>query len=635
MHRIQCYGKYVESGRSVVRGIWLLAAILSGLLLSASAPAVEVRVIDPMAPVYDAESALNASRVDELLLVAPRNASASAQVVVVGTGAGGLRAVMGDLSRGESVLPPDAVEIRYAWREEGYDPRLADREDGGTNELYGAQYLQAYYDRLLPEPRAGAELVPVWVTVHVPEDAGPGTYTGELVIGGEHSVTVRLMVSDWICPDPADFTSQVGVVPSHEVLAWHYGVDFWSEEHWRLIEQQMGFLGALGADDLWLHVNAKIGYEQGMALVHFTREGEEVVPDMAVARRYARLFSEHVGRPSNVIMNYWMRATERDGRPMSVFVDGRPEQAPRPEEPGGEEFWGSVMESVRELVVEFGWPEESILIGQPTDSLPLEETVRVFERIAPYASWLLWTHGRGHTPLQSFDAGEPIVQGPGMRIGYYAHPYPPRYRVTPYFAGGWTLNHPVYSSARNYLVKYAAPSQWRNFPNGQLIGHPEHGIGASAGFSFVFMDFWDLEHDEERYVHVSRNNFRHSSQPFLRVGTTNMTRRSNPSIVEPGPDGPVGTVRFEMLREGLQETEARVAVERALAQGALDEETASEARTLLAKLFDIRYKQGAFRASNTRTDLRSRTDILWGRAEYPQWMELTMQLYDMASRVNE
>ena len=37
------------------------------------------------------------------------------------------------------------------------------------------------------------------------------------------------------------------------------------------------------------------------------------------------------------------------------------------------------------------------------------------------------------------------------------------------------------------------------------------------------------------------------------------------ALLAPGPDGPVSTARFEMLREGAQECEARLVLENALA----------------------------------------------------------------------
>jgi hypothetical protein len=56
--------------------------------------------------------------------------------------------------------------------------------------------------------------------------------------------------------------------------------------------------------------------------------------------------------------------------------------------------------------------------------------------------------------------------------------------------------------------------------------------------------------------------------------------KANPvSIAAPGADGAAPTVRFQMLREGVQETEARIAVVQALA--GLDEARRARCRALL------------------------------------------------------
>jgi hypothetical protein len=51
----------------------------------------------------------------------------------------------------------------------------------------------------------------------------------------------------------------------------------------------------------------------------------------------------------------------------------------------------------------------------------------------------------------------------------------------------------------------------------------------------------------------------------------------------PGPDGPVSSVRFEMMREGVQECEARIFVEEALTEGKISGALADRCRQLLGR----------------------------------------------------
>ncbi len=623
MRRIGPDNRGLCTGWSVLGRMAVFAAIMTSLSLPLRAQEIELRVVDPLRPIYDIESVLEAPRGDELLLVAPRNGAASAQVVVIGAGAGDLRAEMGPLSSGDAELPADAVDIRYAHRE---DDRVESPHEARSGVDFG--YMDAYHDALMPSPQSGSEVNPVWITVQVPAGAASGIYTGELRVG-ERTVPVRLTVSAWQCPDPADFTTHVGVLASHETLALQYEVEFWSEEHWNLIERQMGYLGKLGADDLWLHANANMGHGRGMALIHFTRDEESIRPDMSVAERYMNLFEEHVGRPSHVILNYW---TGRDGEQMMAVVDGERERVPSPGFEGGDEIWRPVMVALHEMVLERGWPEESILIGLSGDQPPRREEVEAFHGYAPYARWAAWSHGRsGHRPVNHYEDGEPIViEGTGMEIGYYAHPYTPRYSddLMPHLQGGWNQGKPIYSSLRNYLHRCAAPSQWRNWANGSMVGYREIGYDShrgAAGFAFAWLDFWPQRelrwvggHRAEGFIGAPRNE-------------RNMNRMNSRSMIEPGADGPVGTVRFEMLREGLQEAEARVVVERALVGGGLEKALVEEARELLTVMFNNRFRDGGF--SSGAYQMLGRPEHMWGVAPYPEWMHLTSRLYDLAARV--
>jgi hypothetical protein len=63
------------------------------------------------------------------------------------------------------------------------------------------------------------------------------------------------------------------------------------------------------------------------------------------------------------------------------------------------------------------------------------------------------------------------------------------------------------------------------------------------------------------------------------------------ALVAPGPDGALPTVRYEVIREGIQECEARIAIERVLVDPALRSALGSDLAARCEKLLDERAKR--------------------------------------------
>jgi len=600
-----------------------------------SADEIRLKVIDPLRTLYGRQDVERAGGFDVLRMAGPRNGFCSAQVVATGEGLDGVRVEVSDLGNGASVIPARAVLVRYADKEPGY--RLELPKKGVHN------FTEAYYDRLHVAPPAGADILPVWLTVAIPADAAPGTYRGELRVGGG-AVPIRLDVGSWVCPDPGDWVTHVGIVSSPEVLALQYGVEFWSDEHWALIERSMKLRGALGNDDLWLHGLAALGFQTGqMAQLRFRRDGDAIEPDFRIVDRHMDLYARHVGRPQYILLNIWAGRPDRRRKGgasgVTVIVDGEKASVPRPEAEGGEAVWRPLLEGLRQRVVARGWSEDSILLALASDSVPRDVTVAALRKYAPYARWAIWSHGRGGKPIWAFAPDEELTYANGMRIGYYVHPNTPGPRgwirrpdrqvqmgeITGGIQGGWNQERPIYASMRNDLHKYAALSQWRCLANGSMLGNRAMGFGddkGGAGFAFVWLDFWRVKGD----------GYYFSFQPFVNRLTDVMTRSNSPSLVWPAPDGPRPTVRYEMLREGLQEAEARVALERAVVVGAVTGEPAERCKGLLKEMFAVRYKGGEFAGGHAGSSLGA-PNHMWGVHDYPEWLDFASRLFDLAGQV--
>jgi hypothetical protein len=131
------------------------------------------------------------------------------------------------------------------------------------------------------------------------------------------------------------------------------------------------------------------------------------------------------------------------------------------------------------------------------------------------------------------------------------------------------------------------------------------------GISRLGADMWTIAGDKG-----ARNG-----TPFCRYPASNLSQinLAYASILAPGPDGPMPTTRLEHVREGVQECEARVFIEKALAGGKLPADLARRAQATLDE------RTRVLRLLN----LNETGMYLW----YPGsgWQERTRRLYETAA----
>jgi hypothetical protein len=120
---------------------------------------------------------------------------------------------------------------------------------------------------------------------------------------------------------------------------------------------------------------------------------------------------------------------------------------------------------------------------------------------------------------------------------------------------------------------------------------------------------------------------------------------ANCSVLAPGPDGPVATQRFEALREGAEDSEARIVIEAALADKAsaakLGPELAKRCEELLSERLKAAWRGiGVWQAgadfSHEVSSWRERSCVT-GDTWYvgSGWQERSQKLYSLAGEVEK
>ena len=511
-------------------------------------------------------------------IAAARNGPFSGQVVMSSAGAiRGLAAETTDLrGPGGAVIPAAAVQVRFGvlgdhaasrnephrWRTPIPFERVRRRFDGLIRHAPAEVAVDA---------KAGGAVQPVWITVRVPKDAAAGEYAGKLTLraAGAKSVEVplKLHVADWALPDPKQFRSHIGLIQSPESLALHYNVPMWSPAHWRLIDRSFALLGQVGTKVVYLPLLRRTYFGNEHSMVRWTSEsGGSYRHDFSLVEKYLDVAIKHLGKVPVVCCYCWDVNTGskyfgtkkfRDAAGLTFtaadpatgkLVDA---QGPKWGEPAARAFWKPVFAALRKILAERGLAK-SMMVGVAGDRRPTKAAVEDLRSAAPQAPWVISSHS---SPDNLF--GQPVgyrsdvwglMPAPDpAEARYYGWKNPDRIVAFPRY-GSSVIGHSIRTwtalGAYRIAVEAALTARGR--------GAGLHGIGRCGA------DFWNVIEGPRgrrpvlgRYAETS-----HWHGGWL--------RNSTPYVLAPGRDGPVATVRFEMLREGIQEGEARIFLEEAL-----------------------------------------------------------------------
>ena len=480
-------------------------------------------------------------------VIVPRNGVGSGQAVITDlAGLRGVSAKLGSLTGPGGTLPADAVEIRYA-----------------------KQGPQVHYcDELWPAPPADARTVPVWLIVQAPKNQAPGIYTGTLTLAANDRsfpVPVEVLVTGATVPDPREFTTVVGAASSPDTIALHYKVAPWSAEHYRLMEPSWRMLGQLGSDVL--HVPVILGGMYGTSarnwvsrgsggvrcepLVRWVKDGRGLKPDFSLLEKHLDAYLKFCPPPQALNLYVWDSGctrevtlayenqqvttnTIRQSSPLLVQLWGPATGtttnivAPNFTDAGAAAFWKPLFEGVRQIVKKRGWSEKIIMAGMGGDLRPSKREGDLVREWAPYMRWHVLSHFSGDPASKD---GIQMATG-GLEIG--AKGYPWRSPLDPFNAARL---EPVLND--QYLDLPAARWHWKD-DSPPLLFRTLPMVWGTIGQ--LGLDFW----------------------PGVKAAPRNTSffTDSN-SMTVPGPDGAVPTVRFQMLREGVQDMELRWQIIRA------------------------------------------------------------------------
>ena len=561
-----------------IKRVQLTAAGADGLVPSAVRKAgFELWNSNALAVDYDLDQG-EAGPLRPIRLAGARNGAYSGKVVLGSDKPiGGLSATAGDLKGAGGTIPAAQVQVRYAmpWGNvvitnaacneampyPAVPTPLAALYEAPPKEIPVCRGV--VNDRCLkvagaPAPVFGA-VVPIWVTVKVPKDAKPGTYTGQVTVAADGlkatPVAVTVKVLDWTVPDPQQRRTWVELIQSPDTLCLEYNVPRWSEKHWDLIARSMDYLGAVGSHVLYAPLIAQSNAGNDESIVRWVQKSDGTYEyDFSILDKYLDLAEKHMGKPQVLVFNAWdwymggtgsrvgMFRDQRHAPPLVTVLDratGKTQNVAMLDyfDPNARAQWKPLFDQLKERMQKRGL-EKAVMLGMVTDNWAHKEQAEFLKDVSGNLPWA----NAGHYTRKNGDNG--------LTYGYQSS-------LFGYVLGGADYLKTRYGWNLPRLEAYFAREPLDTFLNNHWRGLSEMAIfGNMRGIGRVGADTWHVVKDPKgnRIARVWER-FPASSWGYLNC---------NSSALAPAPEGAVATVRYEALREGLQECEARVAIEQAI-----------------------------------------------------------------------
>ena len=582
--------KVGRKGKGRTRGwFWNTVALIdvkltasgSGLAPNASRPkGLRVWNANALEAVYASDYGDPNEPLRPMRIVGTRNGVFSGQVIVGSDAAiRGLSAEISALKHkdGAGEIPAGAIEVRW--------PRATIKTDIAPktphpftlykhSTLGRFEALEAAAPAEVPvyEAKSGAGVAgavqTVWLKVHVPGDAAPGVYEGKLTVkaGGAKpvEVPVALEVHGFRLPDPPDFATWVDFIEIPESLAFHYKVPLWSEEHWKLIEASLKLAASVGDRTLYVPLITRTNFGNTESMVRWTGKDGAYAHDFGLAEKYLdsalaaglrpqvvciQVWDYHVGmntakgisddktaykggKSYKIGTGVYGQLTVKEPQPIPVSLldpkSGKVTELAGPKyvDPEVEAFWAPVAKGILEVLKKRGL-EKNLMMGLAGDYIPPEVAMKLWRKLLPEAPWVTMAHGRTNDLF-------------GIPIGYSTTVFGARYAVDPEIKRfyGWQAELPLAYFPRYFHNGFYPPAFERiAFEKG--ISGNMRGMGRQS-----LDDFADRRK--------------------VKGGTYWGSLTMAPAWLAASAKGPISSVRFEMGREGIQECEARIYIERAL-----------------------------------------------------------------------
>jgi hypothetical protein len=406
----------------------------------------------------------------------------------------------------------------------------------------------------------------------------------------------------------------------------------WSDRHFELIGKSFELIAGVGTKVIYVPLICRTNMGHSQTMVRWIKKGNGYTHDFTPMERYLDVVEKHIGKPMALVLIVWdvygpgaakYRGENKGTGPKVSLLDPSGSkvsemEGPRYESPESEAFWRPVLTGVHERLKKRGW-DDVMMMGQGADRDIVVEGAAVFQKIIPGLKYMRSSH---HPGGHNRNKGKDSLVTP-------AGPMEIVYQENAYVHGTAVVLTVPHSPECKRMYAHKGPA-WTVFPRSNAFQTPDWSPAAKhrslaeamlcisrRGFTRLGADFWSLTGGKRDWGRggVLPCRYPESSRKQLNMRYA--------AVLAPGPDGAIPTTRLEQVREGVQECEARVYIEKALdtSKDKLGAKLAEEAQ----KVLDERTRIAQF------LNMSIQGFELW----YPGsgWQERSGRLYETAGKV--
>jgi hypothetical protein len=509
--------------------------------------------------------------------------------------------------------------------------------------------------RVLPAP----VMQPVWISVNVPKGVAAGLYRGKVTVSaaGQKDVEapLQVQVADWDLPDSRDFTTFMNIVESPDSLALQYGVPMWSEAHWKLLDETFSLLGRIGDKQIYIPLVRRTHFGNEHAMVHWVGQPDgSLRPDFSIVEKYLDLAVKHLGKVPVVCFNIADTTAEHKQGMLYTQADAKTGQLTEAVGPA----WGSpqsqamlkqLLDGLRGVMAKRGM-ESSMMLGMNAHSAAAgpaanPQTLADIQAVCPQAEWVRVSHywfGQAEVRQGQPKYGSLSLVGgvmavfwdPAVEKPFYGWRNPQIVLVYPRTANPQTNR----DHGGTRLAQESDLPQHRLFAEAVLLSGRHRALSgnslrgdfaAEMGESFLGLrgigpfgaDFWPVLKGSSDKTIIGRYGEGYAAGGWGTVSLSQVVQ----SLLSAEKDAPGSTVRLEVMREALQEAQARIFVQDALQEGVAR-------RTSMPAELQSRAQQICLE----RTQALRYISEFWeeGIIDPLRWQERSAKLYQLAADVS-